>query len=131
MTGVVLDREDYRPIPELTRAKGDPGKGHTAVVYLTHGEPPVYDPISWVNQMNEFDEQGIPFVPFMARPFFFKNLRDHYLEVGKSEHHQKHVAMIKSLEDAYRNAGDSETRFYLSFLDDNPRAPAAVIQALN
>jgi sirohydrochlorin ferrochelatase len=131
MTGVVLDREDYRPIPELTRAKGDPGKGHTAVVYLTHGEPPVYDPISWVNQMNEFDEQGIPFVPFMARPFFFKNLRDHYLEVGKSEHREKHVAMIKSLEQAYRDVGDSETRFYLSFLDDNPRAPAAVIRALN
>jgi hypothetical protein len=28
MTGVVLDREDYRPIPELTRAKGDPGKAN-------------------------------------------------------------------------------------------------------
>ena len=59
MTGVVLSRQDDRPMPELTRAMGDPGKGHTAVVYLTHGEPPVYDPISWVNQMNEFDEQGI------------------------------------------------------------------------
>jgi hypothetical protein len=131
MTSVVLDREDYRPMPQLIREKGDPGAGHTAVIYLTHGEPPVYDPISWVNQMNEFDEQGISFVPFMARPFFFKHLRDSYLKVGKSEHRRKHMAMVKSLEQAYRQAGDMDTRFYLSFLDDNPRAGAALINALN
>ena len=131
MTVVVLDRQDSRPMPELTREKGDPGAGHTAVVYLTHGEPPVYDPISWVNQMNEFDEQRIAFVPLMARPFFMKQLRDSYLKVGKSEHRQKHIAMLQSLEQAYRNAGDMDTRFYLSFLDDNPRAGAALINALN
>ncbi|MFW2403375.1 MAG: hypothetical protein ACN4GT_01330 [Gammaproteobacteria bacterium] len=131
MTASVLSREDYRPMPELVREKGDPGDGHTAVVYLTHGEPPVYDPISWINQMNEFDEQGIDFIPFMARPYFFKNLRDSYLRVGKSEHRQKHIAMLQSLEQAYRLAGDNDTRFYLSFLDDNPRAGAAVIEALN
>lgn len=131
MTASVLSREDYRPMPELTRQKDDPGDGHTAVIYLTHGEPPVYDPISWVNQMNEFDEQGIQFIPFMARPFFFKNLRDNYLAVGKSDHRVKHIAMLQSLEQAYRDAGDTDTRFYLSFLDDNPRAGAAVIRALN
>jgi hypothetical protein len=131
MTDSVLSREDHRPMPELTRQTDDPGDGHTAVIYLTHGEPPVYDPISWVNQMNEFDEQGIHFVPFMARPFFFKSLRDHYLMVGKSEHRQKHIAMLKSLKESYRGAGDTEIRFYLSFLDDNPRAGAAVIKALN
>lgn len=131
MTNVVLSREDHRLIPQLTRQKGDPGDGHTAVVYLTHGEPPIYDPISWINQMNEFDEQGIPFIPYMVRPFFFKALRDSYLTVGKSEHRERHITMIRDLEQAYRAAGDTETRFYLSFLDDNPRAPAAVIEALN
>jgi len=131
MTDVVLSRATDRPMPELVRQPGDAGNGHTAVIYLTHGEPPVYDPISWVNQMNEFDEQGIPFTPFMARPFFFKALRDHYLQVGKSEHHQKHVAMLASLEQAYRDAGDTTTQFYLSFLDDNPRVGAAFIDALN
>ena len=39
--------------------------------------------------------------------------------------------MIGSLEAAYRAAGDEITRFYLSFLDDNPRPHAAVVQALN
>jgi len=131
MTDSVLSRHDYRPVPELTRQPDDPGDGHTAVIYLTHGEPPVYDPISWVNQMNEFDEQGIDFVPFMARPFFFKTLRDNYLRVGKSEHRQKHIAMLQSLEETYRRAGDTDTKFYLSFLDDNPRVSAAVIKALN
>jgi len=131
MTGVVLSRDTYRPMPELVRQPGDTGNGHTAVIYLTHGEPPVYDPISWVNQMNEFDEQGIPFAPFMTRPFFFKALRDHYLQVGKSEHREKHIAMLAGLEQAYRDAGDTTTRFYLSFLDDNPRVGAAFINALN
>lgn len=131
MTASVLGREDYRPMPQLTRQKSDPGDGHTAVIYLTHGEPPVYDPISWINQMNEFDEQGIPFIPYMARPFFFKALRDSYLTVGKSEHRERHITMIRDLEQAYREAGDNETRFYLAFLDDNPRPPAAVIEALN
>ncbi len=66
----VLGREDPRPVPELKRAKGDPGLGHTAVVYFTHGEPETYDPIGWINQFREFDEQKIRFVPFVARPFF-------------------------------------------------------------
>jgi len=131
MTDVVLSRDTDRPMPELVRQPGEAGDGHTAVIYLTHGEPPVYDPISWVNQMNEFDEQGIPFAPFMTRPFFFKALRDHYLQVGKSEHREKHIAMLAGLEQAYRDAGDTTTRFYLSFLDDNPRVGAAFINALN
>lgn len=39
--------------------------------------------------------------------------------------------MLASLEEAYRAEGDTTTKFYLSFLDDNPRPDAAAIQALN
>ena len=131
MTQAFLSREDPRPIPELTRAKGDPGLGHTAVVYFTHGEPETYDPIGWINQFNEFDEHGIPFVPLVARPFFVHQLRNKYLEVGRSDHRRMHAQMLRSLEQSYRSEGDSTTRFYLSFLDDDPRPDAAVIQALN
>jgi len=127
----VLSREDTRPVPEITRNKQDPGLGHTAVVYFTHGEPETYDPIGWINQFKEFDEQGISFVPFMVRPFFLFQLRKHYLIVGKSDHRSMHQQMLASLEQAYRAQGDDTTRFYLSFLDDNPRPDAAVIQALN
>ncbi len=126
-----LAREDPRPIPELTRAKGDSGLGHTAVVYFTHGEPETYDPIGWINQFNEFDEQGIPFVPLVARPFFVHQLRNKYLEVGRSGHRQMHAQMVNRLEEAFRAEGDMTTKFYLSFLDDDPRPDAAVIQALN
>src|SRR5210317_743935 len=70
-------------------------------------------------------------MPFMALPFFFNALRHSYLRVGKSEHGQKHLAMLNSLETAYRVAGDQDTRFYLAFLDDNPRVGAAVTRALN
>jgi len=35
------------------------------------------------------------------------------------------------LENAFRAEGDTKTHFYLSFLDDEPRPDAAVIQALN
>lgn len=129
-TKVFLNREDSRPVPELSRVKGDPGDGHTAVVYFTHGEPETYDPIGWINQFKEFDEQGIPFVPLLFRPFFIYRLRDAYLKVGSSHHRQMHKQMIKSLEQAFRQEGDTTTQFYLSFLDDDPRPDAAVIQAL-
>jgi hypothetical protein len=131
MTRVFLAREDPRPIPELTRAKDDPGLGHTAVVYFTHGEPETYDPIGWINQFNEFDEQGISFVPLVARPLFVYQLRQKYLEVGKSDHRKMHTQMLSRLKEAFRAEGDTTTRFYLSFLDDDPRPDAAVIQALN
>ena len=131
MARSVLSREDPRQVPELTRAKEDPGLGHTAVVYFAHGEPETYDPIGWINQFNEFDEQGIQFVPFLARPYFLYRLRKSYLKVGKSNHRQIHSEMVKSLERALRDAGDTSTKIYLSFLDDDPRPDAAVIQALN
>ena len=130
-TETFLGRGDDRPLPELTREKGDPGDGHTAVVYFTHGEPETYDPIGWINQFNEFDEQGIPFVPLVARPFFVNELRNAYLKVGSSHHRQMHMQMLQSLEKAYRQEGDDATKFYISFLDDDPRPDAAVIQALN
>jgi protoheme ferro-lyase len=101
------------------------------VVYFTHGEPETYDPIGWINQFNEFDEQGISFVPLLARPFFVHQLRNKYLEVGRSDHRRMHERMIRSLEQAFRAAGDTTTKFYVSFLDDDPRPDAAVIQALN
>jgi protoheme ferro-lyase len=131
MTRAFLSREDPRPIPELTRADNDPGLGHTAVVYFTHGEPETYDPIGWINQFNEFDEQGIAFVPLAARPLFANQLRNKYLEVGRSDHRKMHVQMVNRLEEAFRAEGDMTTKFYYSFLDDNPRPDAAVIQALN
>ena len=131
MTRVILGQEDTRAVPELTRSPGDPGLGHTAVVYFTHGEPETYNPIGWINQFNEFDEQGIPFIPMIARPFFFNELRNKYLMVGTSNHRKMHQQMIKSLEEAYRKEGDTTTKFYISFLDDDPRPDAAAIQALN
>jgi len=127
----VLAREDSRPVPELKRAKGDPGLGHTAVVYFTHGEPETYDPIGWINQFKEFDEQHIAFVPLVARPFFLFQLRKKYLKVGKSDHRKMHHQMLAQLERSFRAQGDTTTRFYISFLDDNPRPDAAAIQALN
>ena len=130
-TETFLAREDNRYLPELVREEGDPGDGHTAVVYFTHGEPETYDPIGWINQFNEFDEQGISFVPLVARPFFVHQLRDAYLKVGLSHHRQMHMQMMQSLEEAFRQEGDDKTQFYIGFLDDNPRPDAAVIQALN
>jgi protoheme ferro-lyase len=126
-----LSRDDPRPIPKITRAKGDLGKGHTAVVYFTHGEPETYDPIGWINQFREFDKQKIKFIPFPIRPYFVYMLRNKYLQVGQSDHRSMHKKMIRSLEKMFRDEGDNDTKFYLSFLDDNPRPDAAVISALN
>ena len=130
-THQVLSREDVRSAPKLTRLKGDPGDGHTAVIYITHGEPETFNPIGWLNQFREFDQQDIPFVPWAVRPLFIFQLRQAYLEVGQSHHRQMHIQMLKQLEGAFRAEGDTSTKFYLSFLDDEPRPDAALIQALN
>lgn len=127
----VLSREDKRTIPELVRKPDDPGNGHTAVVYFTHGEPETYDPSGWINQFREFDEQEVAFIPFLVRPFFLCLLRKKYLKVGKSKHRSTHQKMIAALERAFREQGDLTTKFYLSFLDDVPRPDAAAVQALN
>jgi sirohydrochlorin ferrochelatase len=127
----VLARPDPRRPPELTRRPDDPGLGHTAIVYFTHGEPELYDPIGWINQFREFDEQGVPFVPVPARPIFLYRLRLGYLRIGRSDHRGTHRRMLSALEARYRDQGDEETRFYLAFLDDAPRLDAAVIEALN
>ena len=128
---VLAHEEDPQSLPPITRAKTDPGDGHTAVIYLTHGEPPTYNPIGWLNQFRELDEQGIPFVPVFARPFFLLQLRNKYLEVGQSHHRMMHTRMLADLEKAMRQAGHQNLRFYLAFLDDDPSAEAATIQALN
>ena len=131
-TNAVLTREeDPQALPPITRARNDPGDGHTAVIYLTHGEPPTYNPIGWLNQFREFDEQGIPFVPVFARPFFLFQLRNKYLEVGQSHHRMMHTRMLADLEKAMQQAGHQNLKFYLAFLDDDPGAEAATIQALN
>jgi protoheme ferro-lyase len=128
---VLAHEEDPQSLPPITRATTDPGDGHTAVIYLTHGEPPTYNPIGWLNQFREFDEQGIPFVPVFARPFFLLQLRNKYLEVGQSHHRMMHTRMLADLEKAMRQAGHEDLKFYLAFLDDDPGAEAATIQALN
>ena len=130
-TQVFLATAGDDSLPEITREKGDPGDGHTAVIYFTHGEPETYDPIGWINQFNEFDEQGIQFIPMIARPVFIHQLRSAYLKVGQSHHRQMHLQMLNSLESAYRAEGDNTTKFYISFLDDDPRPDEAVIHALN
>lgn len=127
----VLGRQDDRVVPELTRSPDDPGQGHVAVVYFTHGEPEVYDPIGWLNQFNEFDEQGIAFVPFFARPLFLKALRDAYLRVGTSQHRRRHMGMAGEVERWLNSRGHHDVKVYVSFLDDDPRPDAAVVQALN
>jgi protoheme ferro-lyase len=131
MTWRVLSREDSRPLPAITRATGDPGDGHTAIVYLTHGEPETYDPIGWLNTFREIDETGVKFVPVLARPMFLTQLRKAYLRVGASQHVRVHQQMAKSLEQAYRDQGDGTTQVYVSFLDADPRPDAAAIRALN
>jgi len=130
-TQLFLETGRGHSLPKITRLKGDPGDGHTAVIYFTHGEHETYDPIGWINQFNEFDEQGIQFIPMIARPVFIHQLRNAYLKVGQSHHRQMHLQMLNSLESAYRADGDKTTKFYISFLDDDPRPDEAVIRALN
>ena len=104
-----LETEKERDIPELTRTEGKKGEGHTTVVYFTHGEPETYNPIGWINQFAEFDEQGIKFIPFPFRPIFINALRRSYLKVGRSNHRFTHHKMMESVERSFREEGDDTT----------------------
>jgi hypothetical protein len=127
----VLARRDPRIVPDLEPPGLAEGSGHTAVVYFTHGEPETYDPIGWINQFREFEEDGIRFVPFAVRPIFIYRLRQSYLKAGRSNHRQMHCRMCRLLEERLREAGHDCVRAYVSFLDDDPRPDAALIQAIN
>jgi len=125
-----LHQEEQRSLPAVNPPAPDL-RDHTAVVYLTHGEPPGYDPMPWVETMKEMDSLKVPFMPTALRPLFFNAYRNEYLKLGGSPHNIMHGAMINSLERLYRQDGDETTRFYLSFLDSNPRPDEMVIRAIN
>ncbi len=126
-----LSGEEERHLPAITRTAGDPGKGFTAIIYQTHGEPPEYNPQPWIETFKEFDADQATFIPQPFRPFFFYNFRAEYLKMGTSQHNAVHQRTLQLLEQNYRAAGDADTRFYLSFLDSDPRPDEEVIQALN
>lgn len=127
----IMNTPEQRSIPPLTRTKSNPGLGHTAVVLLAHGEPETYDAGPWIKQMKEFDEQHVSFVPYPFRPFFFYELREKYLEAGKSGHNLESFQIMKLIEAEYRAKGDMDTKFYISYLENEPRPDSAVIRALN
>jgi len=125
-----LAQEEHRVLPELNPPP-QTARDHVAVVYLTHGEPPGYSPMPWVETMKEMDADKAPFIPVPFRPFFFNAFRGEYLKVGGSPHNYIHETMLNSVEKIFRQAGDTNTRFYIAFLDSNPRPDEAVLRAIN
>jgi len=124
-----LRHEEDRRLPEIQAGSGS--RGHTAVIYLTHGEPPAYSSAPWVETFKEFDQDKVPFIPVPFRPFFFYLLRQKYLTFGGSPHNDIHQDMLNSLVERFRQDGDQSTRFYLAFLDSDPRPDEAAIRAIN
>ena len=130
MTMVFLNLEEERHLPEVSLLKGEQ-RDHTAVIYFTHGEPPAYSPMPWIETFKELDADKVSFIPKPFRPFFFLKFREEYLKVGGSPHNFIHQDMARSLKEAYKAEGDNSTRFYMAFLDSNPRPDEAIIRALN
>jgi len=53
------------------------------------------------------------------------------MTAGESHHCSIHSEMFNALEKAYREEGDSQTKFYLSFLDEFDTPAETTIKALN
>lgn len=126
---VFLSQEEVRQFPGLTRSDG--GDGHTAVIYFTHGEPPGYSALPWIETIREFDRDKAAFVPWPFRPFFFNQLRAEYLQAGGSAHNKLHRSFFDNLRRSMPEAEKDGTRFYLAFLDNDPRPDEVAIQAIN
>jgi protoheme ferro-lyase len=129
-TAAFLGTEEQRNLPALV-VPAPAQRDHAAVVYFTHGEPPAYSAMPWLETFRELDADGVSFIPAPFRPFFFLAFREEYLKLGGSPHNFIHQDMAGSLEELYRAEGDTTTRFYTAFLDSNPRPDEAVIRALN
>lgn len=129
--GIYLAQEEHRNLPQITRQPGDPSNGHTAVLYYTHGEPPAYSAMPWIETFHELDSDGVSFIPRPFRPFFLYNLRREYLAIGGSAHNKVHQIMLHSLEETMPVAKSRGVRFYQGFLDNPPRPDEVAIQAVN
>ena len=129
-TMAFLNLEEERHLAKLNPPPTEQ-RDHTAVIYFTHGEPPAYSAMPWIETFRELDADRVSFIPKPFRPFFFLNFRKEYLKVGGSPHNYVHQDMARSLKEAFRAEGDHTTRFYMAFLDSNPRPDEAVIRALN
>lgn len=124
-----LGQEEERHLPELVRTDG--GDGHTAIIYFTHGEPPGYSALPWIETIRELDHDKVPFVPWPFRPFFFNQLRAEYLQAGGSAHNKLHQAFFDHLRRTMPEEEAKGTKFYLAFLDSNPRPDEMAIRAIN
>jgi protoheme ferro-lyase len=129
-TAIFLNQEEERNLAEVNLPPAEQ-RDHTAVIYFTHGEPPAYSAMPWIETFKELDADKVSFIPKPFRPFFFLNFRKEYLKVGGSPHNFIHRDMMHSLKETFKAEGDDKTRFYLAFLDSNPRPDEAVIRALN
>jgi sirohydrochlorin ferrochelatase len=130
-TRVYLSRSEPGDLPEVTRSIQDPGDGHTAILYYTHGEPPAYSPWPWIETFHELDADKASFIPWPFRPYFLSRVRQFYLESGGSAHNKVHQIMLHSLIQAMPEALGQGVRFYQAFLDSPPRPDEATIQAIN
>ncbi len=126
---IFLAQDEEHYIPQVTRIDG--GDGHAAVIYVTHGEPPGYDPMPWILTMAEFDNDNVPFIPWPFRPFFFAANRHEYARIGGSPHNSLHETYIDNLRRAMPVAVANGTRFYLSFLDYPPHPEEMTVKAIN
>jgi len=126
-----LNQHEKRDLPELIRPPGEKGLGHTAVIYFTHGEPPAYDPMPWLETIREFDHDKVPFIPFPFRPFFFHGFRKEYLQAGGSLHNQIHGEIFRAVQTSFSDDKKDRYQFYLAFLDSKPHPDEIAIQAIN
>lgn len=127
--GAFLAQEEKRELPDLVRKDG--GDGHTAILYFTHGEPPGYSAQPWIETIRELDHDNVPFVPWLFRPFFFNTVRHEYFEAGGSAHNKLHKAFFDTLRRSMPEEEAKSSKFYLAFLDSNPRPDEMAIRAIN
>jgi len=130
-TRIYLSQSEQRQLPEIGRTIGDAGEGHVAVLYYTHGEPPAYSPMPWIETFHELDSDRATFIPWPFRPFFLRGVRQYYLDSGGSPHNKVHETMIHSLIFSMPEALQQDVHFYQAFLDNPPRPDEMVIRAIN
>jgi len=119
-----------KKVSGITRPQDDPGKGHTAVVYVAHGEPDGYDPACLIERFGKMDEMDMDTVPLLSRPFYLSRVRRRCRKEGGPDN-QVHRRILERMEQEIREKGDRETVFYLAHLEGDPGPDEVLVQAIN
>jgi protoheme ferro-lyase len=99
--------------------------GQTTVILLAPGEPTEYEVTSAARRLALADDaQDVP--PVLLRPFYLRDLRSKYTDVGRSPYREYHMELARKVQSRL----DATHRVHMAFYSDEPTLAGVLADAL-